>query len=76
MEHFQWKTIEEQKGYIKTHKDDIAEEVADVLNYLILISHDLDIDLYQASIDKLAKNNAKYDVKKAKGNHKKYTELK
>ncbi len=75
LEHFQWKNGKEIEKHIKTNKDDIADELADVLNYLIIMSHDLGIDLIKAGEKKLAKNEIKYPVEKAKGKHTKYTEL-
>ena len=42
MEHFQWKTKEEIEVHIRTHKEDIADELADVLHYLLILSHDLE----------------------------------
>lgn len=75
LEHFQWKSAQEIEAHLKSHKEDIADEMADVLNYLLILANDLDIDLLDASEKKLAKNNAKYDATKSKGNHKKYTEL-
>lgn len=75
LEHFQWKSPEEIKEYIKKNKDDIGEELADVFNWVLLLAHDLDIDIIKASDDKIAKNALKYPVEKAKGSHKKYTEL-
>lgn len=75
MEHFQWKNKEEIEQYVKTHKNDIAEELADVFNWVLLLSHDLDIDIIEACQKKIEKNNIKYPVEKAKGVHKKYTEL-
>jgi len=74
LEHFQWKTSEEINDHIKQHKEDIGDEIADVLSWILLIAHDLDIDLKKAYVSKLEKNNAKYPVALAKGNHKKYTE--
>ena len=41
LEHFQWKTPEEIKKYIETHKEDIGEELADVFYWVLLMSHDL-----------------------------------
>jgi len=41
LEHFQWKTPEEIKTYIETHRDDIGEELADVFYWVLLMSHDL-----------------------------------
>lgn len=75
LELFQWKNKEEVDEFIKNHKEDLEDELADVLYWVLLIAHDLNVDLYNVSIKKLEKNKAKYDVKKSKGNHKKYTEL-
>lgn len=75
MEHFQWKNQGEVLDHIKKNKEDIEDELADVLYWVLLIAHDLDINLEEASNRKLQKNDEKYDVKKSKGNHKKYTEL-
>ena len=75
MEHFQWKNTEEIEKYIISNKEDIAEELADVLYCVLLMSHDLDIDILKALENKMNKNEKKYAVEKAKGNHKKYTEL-
>lgn len=75
LEHFQWKSPEEMTAHVANHKDDIAEELADVLYWVLLMAHDLNIDIAEASAQKLAKNARKYPVEKASGNHKKYTEL-
>ncbi len=73
LEHFQWKTPAEIEAHLKTHKDYIAEEMIDVLYWILLMSHYLDIDLDSAFERKMAKNEAKYPVEKAKGSHRKYT---
>lgn len=75
LEHFQWKNKEEIEEYIKTHKEHIGEELADVFYWVLLICHDLKIDIIKASEKKLKKNIEKYPIKKAKGKHTKYTEL-
>lgn len=75
MEHFQWKSKEEIEEYIKTHKVHIGEELADVQNYLLLLSHDLEINLEDAVLKKIKKNAIKYPIKKAKGKHTKYNKL-
>ncbi len=75
IEHFQWKNKEEIEEYLKTHKDDIGEELADVLYWILLLSYDLKIDVLEALDKKLKKNEGKYPVEKAKGSAKKYTEL-
>ena len=75
MEHFQWKTVDEVKEYARTHKDDIGEELVDVLYWVLLLSHDLQIDLGTAFEKKMNKNKNKYPVSKSKGKATKYTKL-
>ncbi len=75
MEHFQWKNPEEIEKYAKKNKGKIAEELADVLYWVLLISHDLDVDIVREFQKKQKKNALKYPIKKAKGSHAKYTEL-
>ncbi len=75
LEHFQWKSPEEMKQHTQKHKDDIADEVVDVLYWLLLLSHDLEIDIDKAFDAKMKKNQAKYPAQKSKGSNKKYTEL-
>lgn len=53
----------------------IKEEVADIFIYLLYFCHDQEIDLWDVVKKKIIKNNAKYPVRKSKGNAKKYTEL-
>jgi NTP pyrophosphatase (non-canonical NTP hydrolase) len=75
LEHFQWKSEKEIEEYVKNNKKEIGEELADVFNYLLIISHDLKIDLAKASADKIEKNHKKYPIEKAKGKHTKYNKL-
>ena len=72
MEHFQWKNEEQVKKYIKTNKAEIGEELADVLYWVLLMSHDLKIDILKELDQKLKKNAKKYPVAKAKGRADKY----
>lgn len=75
LEHFQWRTDDEITAHLAKHRDELAEELADVLWYALILSHDLGIDLIEATARKLAKNAKRYPVAKARGNHTKYTEL-
>jgi NTP pyrophosphatase (non-canonical NTP hydrolase) len=75
LEHFQWKTDKEAQEYININKNIIGEELADVLNYLLLISHELGIDLGKACEAKIEKNAKKYPIEKAKGKKQKYNQL-
>ena len=75
MEHFQWKNREEIEKYIETNKADIGEELADVLYWVLLMSHDLKIDVLDALEKKIKKNEEKYPAEKTKGKHTKYNQL-
>ncbi|MDD5209845.1 MAG: nucleotide pyrophosphohydrolase [Elusimicrobiales bacterium] len=76
LEHFQWKNPAEIAAHLKTHKTEVSEELADILYWVLLLSHDLKIDPLAALSKKLKKNAKKYPVSKAKGRHTKYTGLK
>lgn len=76
MEHFQWKNKEEIEKHIIEHKEEIGEELADVLYWILLMSFDLKIDVLHALENKIKKNEEKYPIEKTKGSAKKYTELK
>jgi dCTP diphosphatase len=75
MELFQWKNPKEIEDYLKNSKDDVGEELADVLYWVLLISNDLKIDIKSAFEKKMKKNEAKYPIEKAKGIHTKYNKL-
>jgi len=75
LEHFQWKNPEEIKKYVETNKDEVSEELADVLYWVLLMSGDLNIDIVKAFDKKMLKNAKKYPVNKAKGKHTKYNKL-
>lgn len=75
LEHFQWKSEKEIEEYVKNNKEEIAAELADVLNYLLLTAHDLDIDIVEALDKKIDRSETKYPVEKAKGKHTKYNKL-
>lgn len=68
LECFQWETD-------KYDEEHVCEELADVMNYCILLSKKLDVNLEEIILDKLHKNEKKYPVKKAKGKNIKYNKL-
>lgn len=72
LEIFQWRKDEK---VTTAEKKRIAEELADIYNWILLLAHDLDIDIEQAAQEKIIQNEKKYPIDKAKGNAKKYTEL-
>jgi NTP pyrophosphatase (non-canonical NTP hydrolase) len=75
LEHFQWKNPEEIEQHLKNKKEEVAEELADVLHWVLLNAYYLDVDLEKTLEKKLEKNAKKYPVDKAKGKHTKYTDL-
>lgn len=75
LEHFQWKSEEEIVKHLEEQKPEVAAELADVFYWVLLIANKFDINLVDAFNAKMAKNELKYPVDKARDNHKKYTEL-
>lgn len=75
MEHFQWKNKDEMEEHIKTHKEEVADELADTLYWILLMGNDFNIDILKALDNKLKKIEEKYPVEKAKGKHTKYNKL-
>lgn len=55
-------------------KEHIDEELADVFTFVLRFAQMNNIDLEQAFLSKLEKNNLKYPVDKVKGKSKKYNE--
>ena len=56
--------------------DKIKEELADVVNYCVLMADACGLDLDEIVQAKIQRNNEKYPVEKAYGSKEKYTELK
>ena len=65
MEHFQW-CDKKANEFSEEEKKEIAQEMADVLHYLLRLSSVLDIDLYEASKRKIAKNRDRFPIERAK----------
>ena len=55
--------------------DEVKEELADVMNYCILMANKIGVDPKQIILDKMDKTAIKYPVEKAKGKSTKYTKL-
>jgi NTP pyrophosphatase (non-canonical NTP hydrolase) len=72
LELFQWT----KDNKVKPGKEnEMADELADVLYWLIMLSNHYKIDLLSALNLKMDKNEAKYPVESAKGVSTKYTQL-
>ena len=72
VEIFQWLSQEESKNINSKDIQNVKDEVADILIYLIRITDKLDIDLEEAVLEKIKKNSDKYPVEVSKGNAVKY----
>lgn len=55
--------------------DDVKEELADVINYCLLMADKLGVDTKQIVLDKMEKTAKKYPVEKAKGVSTKYNKF-
>ena len=73
MEHFLWDTLEASEETAR--KEEVADELADILLYLLEFANMTGIDISDAVASKVKKNAEKYPVEKAKGNSLKYTEF-
>lgn len=69
LEQFLWKEAKD------ADPDKVKAELADVLIFALLLAHEQKIDVTKAIRDKLAENDAKYPVEKAKGRSTKYDAL-
>lgn len=59
---------------LSPRKQEIEEELADILYFVLRFAQMNDIDLSTALINKITKNKKKYPIEKAKGSNKKYDE--
>lgn len=76
---FQWQPdARAQRGlpdFSAKERQSVAEEMADVLLYLVRAADVCGIDLAQAALDKAAKNGMNYPIEACKGSSAKYTQL-
>ena len=72
LELFQWTKDNQMKP---GKEENMRDELADVMYWLIMLSNHYDIDLIQALEHKMDKNELKYPVERARGISNKYTEL-
>jgi len=73
VEHFQWLNEAKSRRLNAVKRREIAEELGDTLIYLVRLADKLDIDLLEATFEKLQQNRQKYPAKLVKGKAHKYT---
>jgi NTP pyrophosphatase (non-canonical NTP hydrolase) len=69
MEHFQWLTAEQSRA-VAEQPDKlraVAEELADVLCYVLAMANELGLDLSASVQDKISKNEPKYPAPEYRG---------
>jgi dCTP diphosphatase len=74
LEHFQWMTEEQSRQPSVIKNAEIASEAADVFLYLLQICDKLNIDLVQASREKMLLNEQRYPVESTRGSSRKYSD--
>ena len=75
LQHFVWQSPGQSEQRARDRHDAIAGEIADVGMLLFELADNLGIEVGQAIHDKLAKNELRYPVDKARGSNRKYDEL-
>lgn len=66
-EHFLWLTQQQSLNLAEEKKQEVSEELADVLIYLVRLADRLDIDLLREAERKVKLNSLKYPVELSKG---------
>ena len=69
MEHFQWLSAEQayEAAEIQEKREEIADEMSDILAYLLAMANRLDMDLSTALENKMVKNRQKYPSEEYRG---------
>lgn len=75
IEPFQWLTEEQSRNLPAPKKAAVEEEIGDVTICLLNLADQLGVDILDAATRKLARNEVKYPVEKARGRADKYTDL-
>ena len=73
-EHFQWLTEEQSRNLDVTKLEQVGEEVADCLIYLIRLSERLGIDPIAAAERKIAINERRYPIDRVRGDARRASE--
>ncbi|CAE6793992.1 nucleotide pyrophosphohydrolase [Paraburkholderia aspalathi] len=74
LEPFQWLTTGDKSELDESKQTAIRHEMADVLLYLVRLADKLDVDLYQACLEKIDVNRTKYPAEKVRGDSRKYSD--
>lgn len=75
LQHFVWQDPAQSEQRVRERREELASEMADIAILLLEMADNCQISLAGAIRSKLAKNDERYPVAKAKGSNKKYNEL-
>lgn len=73
-EHFQWMTEEQSESIPAEKLDEVAEELADILIYLVRTADKLDVNLVESAWKKIDKNEQRYPADKVRGDARRASE--
>ncbi len=74
-EQFRWLTEAQSRELDPEQRAAVSRELADIQIYLLMLARNLEVDLLQATADKIEENAAKYPAEQARGRTRKYTDL-
>ena len=74
VEHFQWLSEEQSKALDEDKHAAVAEELSDILIYLIRAADKLDVDLIKSTWKKIEKNEQRYPAEKVRGDARRASE--
>jgi len=74
LEHFQWLTQAQSMALAEQKKQEVAFELADILNYLLRIAERLDVDIIDAANRKMDLNEERYPADQVRGDARRASE--
>jgi len=75
LEYFRFKSPKEVEKLIQKQKENISEELADILFFILRFAQLYDVNLSKEFQKKIQKNAKRYTIEKSKGSNKKYPEI-
>jgi dCTP diphosphatase len=67
VEHFQWLKEQDSYRHKREKKQAIAEEIADIQMYLVLLADQLNINIATSVNEKIEKNKERFPIEKVRG---------
>lgn len=75
LQHFVWQQESQIAGRVEDRREEISSEIADVGILLFELADNLGFKLGDVMAEKIARNEVRYPVEKAKGNNLKYNQF-